>query len=54
MYPIFKAVAAILVARFVKPDLAKIALPPILGSRNEQKEAKASQKDKRLRAEKFL
>ena len=53
MYPIFKALAAILVARFVKPDLAKIALPPILGSRNEQKEAKASPKDKRRRAAKF-
>jgi hypothetical protein len=32
MYPVFKAVATILVGRFVRPDLAKIALPLILAS----------------------
>jgi hypothetical protein len=30
MRPLFKAVAVILVARFVKPELAKVALPLIL------------------------
>jgi hypothetical protein len=33
MFPIFKAFATILVGRFVKPDLAKIALPLVLASR---------------------
>jgi len=33
MYPVFKAVATILVSRFVKPDLARIALPLILASK---------------------
>lgn len=33
MYPIFKAFATILVGRFVKPEIAKIALPLILAAR---------------------
>ena len=33
MYPIFKAIAAILVGRCINADLAKIALPLILGSK---------------------
>ncbi len=39
MYPVFKAVATILVARFVKPDLAKLALPLILSSTRDLKKA---------------
>lgn len=39
MYPVFKAVATILVARFVKPDLAKLALPLILSSTRALKKA---------------
>lgn len=41
MYPVFKAVATILVARFVKPDLAKLALPLILSSPRDLKKADA-------------
>jgi hypothetical protein len=33
MYPIFKAIATILVSRFVKPNLAKMALLLILSSK---------------------
>jgi len=44
IYPVFKAVATILVGRFVKPDLAKIALPLILSS--------GSSVGKRVRAKK--
>jgi len=39
MYPVFKAVATILVARFVKPDLAKLALPLILSATRDLKKA---------------
>jgi dipeptide/tripeptide permease len=33
MTPIFKAIATILVARMVKPGIAKVALPLILASK---------------------
>ena len=33
-YPLFLALATILVARFVKPEIARIALPLILARRN--------------------